>query len=130
MKTGAIIVPQAGFDSVPSDIGTMLAIKHHTRESTARHPAANKAHVTSMRGARFQGGTVDTLAHELAEPIRPVKPSAVRSTTTKTKISDLKGTRHTWLRTASKIAATQHSEPCTLSAEAGLKYAVRLFRSR
>ena len=45
-----------------------------------------------MRGARFQGGTVDTLAHELAEPIRPVKPSAVRSTT-KTKIDWTHGTR-------------------------------------
>ena len=32
VKTGAIIVPQAGFDSVPSDIGTMLAIKHHTQK--------------------------------------------------------------------------------------------------
>ena len=31
VKTGSIIVPQAGFDSVPSDIGTMLAIKHHRK---------------------------------------------------------------------------------------------------
>ena len=91
VKTGAIIVPQAGFDSVPSDIGTMLAIKHHTQKHGAP-PSQIRTYVTSMRGARFQGGTVDTLAHELAEPIRPVKPSAVRSAT-KTKIDWTHGTR-------------------------------------
>ena len=55
-------------------------------------PSQIRTYVTSMRGARFQGGTVDTLAHELAEPIRPVKPSSVRSTT-KTKIDWTHGTR-------------------------------------
>ena len=91
VKTGAVIVPQAGFDSVPSDIGTMLAVKHHTSK-TGAPPSQVRTYVTSMRGARFQGGTVDTLAHELAEPIRPVKPSSIRSKT-KTKIDWTHGTR-------------------------------------
>ena len=91
VKTGAVIVPQAGFDSVPSDIGTMLAVKHHSQKHGAP-PSEIRTYVTSMRGARFQGGTVDTLAHELAEPIRPVKPSSIRSAT-KTKIDWTHGTR-------------------------------------
>ena len=42
-----------------------------------------------MRGARFQGGTVDTLAHELADTPRTARGSPA----TKTKIDWTHGTR-------------------------------------
>jgi len=114
-RTGAVIVPQAGFDSVPSDIGTMLAVKHHI-SVTGAPPCEVRVYVTSMRGARFQGGTVDTLAHELAEPSRPVKPSAIRSKT-KTRIDWTHGANP--LKTVVLHGKTLHLSPFVMAGANG-----------
>eukprot|EP00658_Telonema_sp_P-2_P082443 TRINITY_DN8718_c0_g1_i7.p1 TRINITY_DN8718_c0_g1~~TRINITY_DN8718_c0_g1_i7.p1 ORF type:complete len:372 (+),score=96.47 TRINITY_DN8718_c0_g1_i7:42-1157(+) len=63
-ETGARIVPQAGFDSVPSDIGTMLAASVF-RERYGKPP--DEVHnFVSLRGGGVQGGTIDTVLNEIA----------------------------------------------------------------
>ena len=64
--SGASIVPAAGFDSVPSDLGTFLAVAHH-EETFGEKPERVDAFYTAMRGA-FQGGTIDTVVNEMDNP--------------------------------------------------------------
>jgi len=51
--SGAALVPAAGFDSVPSDIGTLLAIREHEK-TYGEAPERVDAYVTAMRGAAFR----------------------------------------------------------------------------
>merc|ERR1712127_728302 len=61
-STGARIVHQAGFDSVPSDIGSLFAAQSFT-ERFGREPEQIQMFV-SVRGGGVQGGTIDTVLEE------------------------------------------------------------------
>eukprot|EP00656_Telonema_subtile_P031370 TRINITY_DN3433_c0_g1_i2.p1 TRINITY_DN3433_c0_g1~~TRINITY_DN3433_c0_g1_i2.p1 ORF type:complete len:433 (-),score=123.55 TRINITY_DN3433_c0_g1_i2:213-1511(-) len=61
-KTGARIVHQAGFDSVPSDIGAMLAAQTF-QQKFGRAPEEIQMFV-ALRGGGVQGGTIDTVMNE------------------------------------------------------------------
>jgi len=62
-KSGARIVHQAGFDSVPSDIGAMVAARTF-REKYGRDADSIEMFV-SIKGGGIQGGTIDTVMEEL-----------------------------------------------------------------
>jgi short subunit dehydrogenase-like uncharacterized protein len=62
-RTGARIVHQAGFDSVPSDVGTFLAVK--TFHDKYGSPPDQVRMFISIRGGGVQGGTIDTVMNEL-----------------------------------------------------------------
>ena len=55
--SGARIVHQAGFDSVPSDVGTYLASRAFTEQFG--HDCARVDAFVSLRGGGVQGGTID-----------------------------------------------------------------------
>lgn len=81
VASGARLVPGAGFDSVPSDLGCLLAVRHYEN----RHGDAPKrvdAMVTRIKSG-FQGGTAATMVQEIVDPT-PAAPRA--SFATKTKI--------------------------------------------
>ena len=63
--TGARIVPFCGFDSIPSDLGT-LTLQEHAR---ARHGAACERvrHYVSVRGGAISGGTAASMVQLMNE---------------------------------------------------------------
>ncbi|NNB88493.1 saccharopine dehydrogenase [Corallococcus exiguus] len=69
-ETGARIVHTCGFDSIPSDLGTLM-VQDYMREKHGGHCDQVRFHLTRMRGG-FSGGTIasmmDTLAAVKAEP--------------------------------------------------------------
>lgn len=62
-ESGARIVHQAGFDSVPSDTGAFLAARDF-RKRFGRDCEKIEMYV-SVRGGGIQGGTIDTLMNEI-----------------------------------------------------------------
>ena len=62
-KTGARIVHQAGFDSVPSDVGTFLACKAF-RAQYGTDCKEVQMFVT-IKGGGVQGGTIATVLNEI-----------------------------------------------------------------
>ena len=76
--TGAALVPASGFDSVPSDLGTLLAVRKF-EETHGAAPARVDGYLTSIRAA-FQGGTIDTVINEIETPtFEAGAPGAPRS---------------------------------------------------
>ncbi|MBN8228511.1 saccharopine dehydrogenase NADP-binding domain-containing protein [Corallococcus macrosporus] len=69
-ETGARIVHTCGFDSIPSDLGTLM-LQDYMREKHGGHCDQVRFHLTRMRGG-FSGGTIasmmDTLAAVKADP--------------------------------------------------------------
>ncbi|MFB1481129.1 trans-acting enoyl reductase family protein [Corallococcus sp. RDP092CA] len=69
-ETGARIVHTCGFDSIPSDLGTLM-VQDYMREKHGGHCDQVRFHLLRMRGG-FSGGTIasmmDTLAAVKAEP--------------------------------------------------------------
>ncbi|MGE6757913.1 saccharopine dehydrogenase family protein [Corallococcus interemptor] len=69
-QTGARIVHTCGFDSIPSDLGTLM-VQDYMREKHGGHCDQVRFHLTRMRGG-FSGGTIasmmDTLAAVKADP--------------------------------------------------------------
>ena len=56
LATGAKIVPTCGFDSIPSDLGAMLAVEHFAAAHNAL-PDSVTTYVRDLKGG-FSGGTV------------------------------------------------------------------------
>mmetsp|Transcript_4233 Transcript_4233/g.7463 ORF Transcript_4233/g.7463 Transcript_4233/m.7463 type:complete len:344 (+) Transcript_4233:258-1289(+) len=69
--SGAHIVPTAGFDSVPSDLGTFLVAQKFKDEHGEDCDHVHN-YVTDFQGG-FQGGTVNSLMHALENPQTPLK---------------------------------------------------------
>jgi short subunit dehydrogenase-like uncharacterized protein len=67
-ETGARIVPCCGFDSIPSDLGTLLA-QHHARE-THGAACAEVRHYVSVRGGVISGGTAASMVQVMDEASR------------------------------------------------------------
>jgi short subunit dehydrogenase-like uncharacterized protein len=67
-ETGARIVPCCGFDSVPSDLGTLL-VQHNARE---KHGTActEVRHYVSVRGGAISGGTAASMVQIMDEASR------------------------------------------------------------
>lgn len=67
-ETGARIVPCCGFDSIPSDLGTLL-VQHHAREA---HGAAcpEVRHYVRIRGGAVSGGTAASMVQIMDEASR------------------------------------------------------------
>lgn len=63
-QTGARIVPQCGFDSVPSDVGTFVAANSFKKQHDGAEPTEVQMYV-SLRGGGVQGGTIDTVINEI-----------------------------------------------------------------
>lgn len=63
--SGARIVHNCGFDSIPSDLGVHF-LQHHAQERFGQSCATVKMRVRSMRGG-FSGGTVASLLNVLKE---------------------------------------------------------------
>lgn len=64
-ETGARIVSSCGFDSVPSDLGVLLAHRHAAAAGSGELLEATFT-LLSARGG-FSGGTVDSLRHQVDE---------------------------------------------------------------
>lgn len=64
--SGAVLVPGSGFDSVPSDVGALLAVRHFEGVHGSA-PARVDAYVTRIKSG-FQGGTAATIVGEMAAP--------------------------------------------------------------
>lgn len=58
-ETGARIVHTCGFDSIPSDLGTLM-LQDYMRERHGGHCDRIRFHVTRMRGG-FSGGTISSM---------------------------------------------------------------------
>jgi len=67
-KTGALIIPMCGFDSVPSDIGTFMVVLHMA-EAMQQECASVKAFHHDMRGM-VSGGTMSTMMGICNRPVR------------------------------------------------------------
>ncbi|UIP00841.1 saccharopine dehydrogenase NADP-binding domain-containing protein [Halobaculum sp. CBA1158] len=72
-ETGARIVHGCGFDSVPSDIGTLLLQTH--AEETLGSPCEEVRGLVSIRGGAFSGGTIASMVelYETADEDREVR---------------------------------------------------------
>ncbi len=67
-ETGARIVPCCGFDSIPSDLGTLL-VQHHAREKHGT-ACAEVRHFVSVRGGAISGGTAASMVQIMDEASR------------------------------------------------------------
>jgi short subunit dehydrogenase-like uncharacterized protein len=67
-ETGARIVPCCGFDSVPSDLGTLL-VQHHAREAHGA-ACAEVRHYVRVRGGAISGGTAASMVQIMDEAVR------------------------------------------------------------
>jgi len=67
-ETGARIVPCCGFDSVPSDLGTLL-VQHHASEAHGA-ACAEVRHYVSVRGGAISGGTAASMVQIMDEASR------------------------------------------------------------
>lgn len=66
-ETGARIVPCCGFDSVPSDLGTLL-VQHHAEARNG--PCAEVRHFMRIRGGAISGGTAASMVQAVDETMR------------------------------------------------------------
>lgn len=75
-ENGAHIVPCAGFDSVPSDLGTFLVVQKF-KEDHGEDCDQVDNYVVQFGGG-FQGGTINTIMNELSNPTKkpPRDPNA------------------------------------------------------
>lgn len=67
-QTGARIVPCCGFDSEPSDLGTLL-VQHHAREAHG-DACAEVRHYVRIRGGAISGGTAASMVQIMEEASR------------------------------------------------------------
>jgi short subunit dehydrogenase-like uncharacterized protein len=67
-ETGARIVPCCGFDSVPSDLGTLL-VQERAREVYGA-ACAEVRHYVSIRGGAISGGTAASMVQLMEEAMR------------------------------------------------------------
>lgn len=67
-ETGARIVPCCGFDSEPSDLGTLL-VQHHAREANGA-PCNEVRHYVRIRGGAISGGTAASMVQIMDEASR------------------------------------------------------------
>jgi short subunit dehydrogenase-like uncharacterized protein len=67
-ETGARIVPCCGFDSVPSDLGTLLVQQRAREEHGAA--CAEVRHYVSIRGGAISGGTAASMVQLMEEATR------------------------------------------------------------
>lgn len=70
-RTGARIICCAGFDSVPSDVGTFLAVNRFKADFGVELERVD-AFVHDISGG-VQGGTVNTVMNELSSPAPPLE---------------------------------------------------------
>merc|ERR1712187_857601 len=89
-EKGAHIVPCAGFDCVPSDLGTYL-VAQQFKEDHGEECQRVDNYVVRLSGG-FQGGTINTVMNELSNPTaRPKKDPDAAPPLGKTSIDWCKG---------------------------------------
>jgi short subunit dehydrogenase-like uncharacterized protein len=88
-ETGARLVPGAGFDSVPSDLGTYLIVRRF-QEQFGTSPTRVNMYVTGLKGG-LQGGTLNTVLNEIENPTPKAPRDAANVAKGRTKLEWRKG---------------------------------------